>query len=102
MPQKLVRSWMLSFADETKASLVPPFVQVLNWLFGLLIVAGMGIVLLRFRPAAWLLFTPVVAWIIKTIVFYGSARQTALVLPVLMIFAGVMAAVTVELYTKSR
>lgn len=41
----------------------------------------------RQRAALWLLLTPVAAWLVKTVVFYGSARQTALALPVLIIFA---------------
>lgn len=52
------------------------------------VLAGLA---LRARPPApvtWLLLVPVAAWIVKTVVFYGSARQSALVLPALCAFVG--------------
>jgi hypothetical protein len=87
VPRKLVRSWALGYADEERANTLPPIVTGLNWAFGLVILAGVAMSLVRYRPLMWVLFAPVLAWIIKTIVFYGSARLTAPVLPVLCIFA---------------
>ncbi len=87
--QKLLRSWTLSFADETRADTLPPWIMVLQIVFAALIVAGLGLALrTRPRPAVtWLLLVPIAAWIAKTLVFYGSARQTALALPALCVFA---------------
>jgi hypothetical protein len=87
--QKLLRSWTLSFADEAQAGGLPPWVTWLQTVFAAVIMVGM-VLALRVRPAApvtWLLLVPVMAWIAKTLVFYGSARQTALVLPALCVFA---------------
>jgi 4-amino-4-deoxy-L-arabinose transferase-like glycosyltransferase len=89
IPRKLARSWTLSYADERKAAALPPGIELANILFGALAAAGAVVVVRRYRSAVWLLFTPVVAWLVKTVVFYGSARQTALVLPILVIFTAV-------------
>lgn len=92
--QKVLRSWTLSFADEARADALPQWVSWLQAVFAGLVLAGMALAL-RARPLApvtWVLLVPVVAWIVKTIVFYGSARQTALVLPALCVFAALATA----------
>jgi hypothetical protein len=87
IPHKLGRSWTLTYADEGRSSVLPPAVDLLNWGFGLVVLLGMVVALRRHPPLVWVLFMPVVAWLAKTVVFYGSARQTAPVVPVLCIFA---------------
>jgi 4-amino-4-deoxy-L-arabinose transferase-like glycosyltransferase len=89
IPRKLIRSWTLSFSDEGRSPSLPWIVEVANWLFGAVVLAGMILARHRYRPAWWLLFAPVIAWVVKTVLFYGSARQTAPILPVLCIFAAV-------------
>jgi hypothetical protein len=96
IPRKLLRSWTLSFADEAKASRVPANLQLANWAFGLCILAGLIVACRKHRQAVWLLLAPIVAWLVKTVVFYGSARQTALALTALIIFAAVALAAVVE------
>jgi hypothetical protein len=88
IPRKLVRSWTLSYADVAKSSSVPPVAQLANWGFGLCILTGLIVAWRDHRQTLWLLLAPVFAWLAKTVVFYGSTRQTALALPVLIVFAG--------------
>ena len=100
IPRKLARSWTLSYADESKPAPLPPVVGLANALFGILSVGGIVVVALRYRAALWLLLTPVAAWLVKTVVFYGSARQTVLVLPVLIIFAAAAVIALVDLAAR--
>lgn len=68
--------------------------RLLNAAFGLAALAGAVLAWRKCeRLLAALLLAPAAAWLVKTLVFYGSARQTAAVLPVAAIFAG--AALTV-------
>jgi 4-amino-4-deoxy-L-arabinose transferase-like glycosyltransferase len=89
VPLKLARAWTLSYSDESRDGSLPPAATWLNLGFGLLALAGMAIALRRRdrRLVAALLFIPVVAVIAKTVLFYGSARQTGIALPVLCVFA---------------
>lgn len=92
IPKKLLRSWQLSFADETKTSTLPSVVGLFNTGFGLTVLLGLLVVAFKQRAASWLLAAPMAAWLIKTLAFYGSARQTALVLPIMCLSAGVFIA----------
>lgn len=89
LPRKLARSWTLTFADEARGRALPAAVEWLNAAFGLLALFGVAIAWQRRdRLLVTLLLVPAAAWLAKTIIFYGSARQTAAVLPVAAIFAG--------------
>jgi len=96
IPCKLARSWTLSFADEARSSTLPPIAGLANWAFGLVVLAGVLIFVRRRTPYMWLLFVPIVAWFFKTLVFYGSARQTAPVLPILCIFGSIALQESIE------
>lgn len=87
--RKLARSWTLSYADEDRPRALPAAVDVANWVFGLVVLAGMIISLRTYRPMWWLLFAVVLAWLVKTVLFYGSARQTAPALPAFCVFAAI-------------
>lgn len=88
LPRKLIRSWTLTFADEARVRKIPILVEGLNIAFGLLVLLGVAIAWRKGdRLLVKLLLVPVIAWLIKTMIFYGSARQTALALPVLIAFA---------------
>jgi hypothetical protein len=87
--RKLARSWTISYADEGRPRAVPVGVELAHWMFGLLALTGMIIALRGRRPIWWLLFAAILAWLIKTVLFYGSARQTAPILPVSCVFASV-------------
>lgn len=102
MPKKLVRSWQLSFADETKASTLPPIVTLLNGIFGLIALLGLLVVFFKQSTASWLLAAPIAAWLIKTMAFYGSARQTALVLPIMCLSTGVLIAFILQRVFPTR
>jgi hypothetical protein len=88
-PRKLARAWTLSWADESRERSVPWAAAVAQAAFGVLVLVGMVLPRHRYRPAWWLLFAPLLGWFVKTVLFYGSARQTAPVLPILCIFAAV-------------
>lgn len=93
VPQKLLRSWTLTFANETQGHAAPLVVEWLNAVFGVLVLWGMAFAWRRRdRLLVALLLVPIAAWLIKTVVFYGSARQTAAALPVLFIFAAALLA----------
>jgi hypothetical protein len=87
--RKLLRSWTITYADETRQTAVPVHLEFANRTFGLFALTGMMIALRRSRTTCWLLAAVILAWLIKTVVFYGSARQTAPVLPVFCISAAV-------------
>ena len=88
IPQKLLRSWTFTFADETRSRVLPPVIDWLNALFGLVTLLGIAFALCRHeRILVAILFVPVVAWLAKTVIFYGSARQTAAAVPFVCIFA---------------
>ena len=95
-----MRSWTLSYADEDRANALPRWIDWLNAAFGLITLAGIALAIRHCdRLLVALLLAPVAAWLVKTLVFYGSARQTATVLPVLFIFAALAIA---ELMEKGR
>jgi hypothetical protein len=89
IPRKILRSWTLSYADQNRENALPVAAHVVHGLFVLFAFAGLGICWRRSRAYVWLLAAPIVAWLAKTVVFYGSARQTAVVLPVLCVLSGV-------------
>lgn len=88
IPKKLARSWTLSYADESKTSDLPSWANIANSLMGISVIIGLVIAWREYRLAFWLLLAPLAAWLAKTIIFYGSARQTAVALPIFLILAG--------------
>jgi hypothetical protein len=89
LPRKLLRSWSLSYADEAKESSIPAPVAAANWVFGALALLGVALSLRSGAAGYWVLYAALLAWLLKTVIFYGSARQTALALPIALVFAAV-------------
>lgn len=102
IPKKLARSWQLSFADETRANTLPPSVDLANKLFGLAALLGVLVIFFRQRRASWLLAAPIIAWLLKTMIFYGSARQTSLIVPIACLSTSVLIAALVQRVPSSR
>jgi hypothetical protein len=91
LPRKLLRSWSLSYADEARESNIPAAAAAGNWLFGGLALLGVALSLRSGAAGYWVLYAALLAWLLKTVAFYGSARQTALALPIAILFAAVAA-----------
>lgn len=89
VPRKIVRSWTLSYADQDRTNTLSLAVHLSHSLFILSAFLGMAVAWRCCRRHAWLLSAPVALWIAKTVVFYGSARHTAMVLPVLSLLSGI-------------
>lgn len=87
LPAKLARSWSLSYGDIDKPSPLPVYVAWVHTLLGLLASAGILLLFRHQSPLLWILLPPILAWLTKTLLFYGSARQTAPVLPIVFLFA---------------
>lgn len=87
--RKLERSWMLSYADQDRQVEFPPPVSILNLCFGGCAILGLLLLLHRRSSILWLFLATVFSWIAKTLVFYGSARQSATVFPIACILAAV-------------
>lgn len=87
LPAKLGRSWSLSYGDIDKPSPLPVYMEWLHKLLGLWATAGIFLLLRHRSPLLWILLTPILVWLAKTLLFYGSARQTALVLPIFSLLA---------------
>ena len=88
LPQKMIRSWIISYADQSRNATIPAGVQWANLGFGLLALYGLyALWWQKQRLTISIYLLPLSGWVIKTVLFYGSARQTATILPIACILA---------------
>jgi hypothetical protein len=95
LPKKLARSLTLSFSDQQRSFSHPVLsaIYLLGMIFGLL--GGLARIK-EFRHYV-VLYTLLLFWLVKTLVFYGSARQTILALPAFTVF-GALAVIDIGKY----
>lgn len=88
IPKKIIRSFTLSYADENRINKLPFWINLINIGFIITVFVGIiyGIKKCK-KQIILLLLAPITAWVIKVIIFYGSARQTSIVLPIMFCFA---------------
>ncbi len=87
VPRKLARSWTLTYGDEARSETLPPIAHVANLVFGACALVGIVLAAWSQRRDLWVFLAPLAIWIVKTVVFYGSTRLTASVLPIACMLA---------------
>ncbi|MBM4432066.1 MAG: hypothetical protein FJ026_17215 [Chloroflexi bacterium] len=86
LPKKLLRNWTLSFGNEARDSGLPDWVSYLYLVFPSLGLVGLVLSLhhwKRLLPVYFLFLSST----LTTLVFYGSTRQSAILIPGVTILA---------------
>ena len=86
LPRKIVRAWGINFGNEARQSDLPAPVSVAYSLFLLVCLIGFVLSLSRWREAM-VLYLMVGVSTVTTLIFYGSTRQSSILILPLVIFA---------------
>lgn len=86
LPKKVARAWTLSFGNEAREASWPAWLASLYVLFPLLGLVGLVLSALAWRRL-WPLYGLLITSTVTTLLFYGSTRQTAVLIPTAAIFA---------------
>lgn len=85
LPKKVARAWTLSFGNEAREASWPGWLASLYVLFPLLGLIGLVLSARAWRRL-WPLYGLLIASTLITLLFYGSTRQTAVLIPTAAIF----------------
>lgn len=86
LPRKLVRAWSLNFGNEAREASLPTVVHVAYSLFLIVCLVGLVLSLTHWREAM-VLYLLVAVSTLTTLIFYGSTRQSSLLVLPLTVFA---------------
>jgi 4-amino-4-deoxy-L-arabinose transferase-like glycosyltransferase len=86
LPQKLARSWMLVFGNEARANALPGWIGKVYLLFPLSVLAGLVLSWI-YRRKLVAVYCLLAAQTLTTLAFYGSTRQSALVIPCALVLS---------------
>jgi 4-amino-4-deoxy-L-arabinose transferase-like glycosyltransferase len=86
IPKKALRAWSLSFGSETKASGLPGWVRRAYALFPILGLVGFALSLQRWQRLLPIYFL-ILSSNLTILAFYGSTRQSAILIPSVTILA---------------
>lgn len=86
LPQKVARSWMLVFGNEARSMTLPRWVATAYLLYPLTVLVGLFWSLLHWRKLLPI-YCLLLAHTLTTLLFYGSTRQSALVVPAALILS---------------
>ena len=80
LPQKVARSWTLAFGNEARDNPLPGWVGKVYLLFPASVLAGLALSW-RHRARLVAVYCLLAAQTLTTLAFYGSTRQSALIIP---------------------
>jgi 4-amino-4-deoxy-L-arabinose transferase-like glycosyltransferase len=83
LPQKLVRSWTLTFGNEARPVSLPGWISLAYLLYPLSVLMGL-VLSLRHWKRLLPIYCLLIAQTLTTLAFYGSTRQSALVVPAVL------------------
>lgn len=86
LPKKLVRGWSLNFGNEARQTDLPTAISVAYSLFLAVCLAGFVLSLARWRDVL-VLYLLIAISTLTTLIFYGSTRQSSVLVLPLVIFA---------------
>lgn len=86
LPRKLVRAWSLNFGNEARLADLPAAVSVAYSLFLVVCLAGFVLSLAQWREVL-VLYLLIAVSTLTTLIFYGSTRQSSVLVLPLVIFA---------------